>query len=109
MRTITAREHELLDRILRRIDRKATFHAHHRDDGDIAIEIAARNRKTMTQVPPAVLEASTADAVQFQALRGKIKRVYDRMRAPVPPPKTPKVEARKDIAFGFRPSGRGRR
>jgi hypothetical protein len=109
MRTVTTREHQLLERILRRIDRKATFHARLREDGDIEVEVNSKRLSTTTRIRPEVLEASADDVLQFETLRGKIKRVYDRMHVPAPAPKMPKVEIQKDVAFGFRRRGRGGR
>jgi len=108
MRTVTTREHQLLEKLVRRIDRKLSFEAIHRDDGDIELRLNAGRLNTLTQLGPAALEASSTDALQFEALRGKIKRVSDRMRMPAPPPKVPKVEIQKDAAYSFRPGGRGR-
>lgn len=110
MRNVTTRQHQLLERILRRIDRKIAFEAFSREDGDIDLRLTLARLHTTTQLSVTALEASAEDVMQFEALRGKIKRVCDRMRAPAPPPKIPRVEIQKDAAsFGFRPSGRGRR
>ena len=110
MQSVTTREHEVLGRIFRRIDRRATFEAFRRPDGDIDLRFTSGRFSPTAQVGAALLDAAGDDVVQFEMLRGKIKRVFDRMRVPPPPPKIPKVEIQKDIAFGFRPgAGRGRR
>ena len=108
MALATSRENELIGRLIRRIDRKVEFQATHREDGDIELRLQVGRLKTLTQLSPRALEASGADVIQFEALRGKIKRVLDRVRVPAPPPKVPKVEIQKDSGFGFRPGGGGR-
>jgi hypothetical protein len=115
MLTVNAAQIELISRIARKIDRKLSFQAHHLTDGSIEVKLSQGSRKSETRLSDTALDAARDDVVQFEALRVQIKRVYDRMFAPVPPPKTPKVEIQRDIAFGFRPGGqrggpgRGRR
>jgi hypothetical protein len=111
MRNVTTRENQILERLVRRIDRKIAFQAHLCEDGDIEVHLSQGKLNTLTRFSPAALEASADDAMKFEALRAKIKRVCDRMRVPPPPPKAPKVEIQKDVSFGFRPGrgGRGRR
>ena len=75
-------------------------------DGSIEVKLSQGQRKGETRVSGAALEAAHEDVAQFEALRLQVKRVYDRMWAPVPPPKTPRVEINRDIAFGFRPGPR---
>jgi hypothetical protein len=109
MLTVSATQIELMQKIARRIDRKLSLQLHHLADGSIEVKLSQGPRKAETRVSGAALEAAREDVAQFEALRLQIKRVYDRMWAPVPPPKTPRVEINRDIAFGFRPGGqRGR-
>ncbi len=109
MLTVNANQIELMQKIARKIDRKLTFQLHHLADGSIEVKLSHGSRKAETRLSGAALEAARDDVVQFEALRLQVKRVYDRMWAPVPPPKTPRVEVQRDIAFGFRPGGqRGR-
>jgi hypothetical protein len=115
MITVNAAQIELIGRIAKKIDRKLSIQAHHLPDGTIEVKLTQGTRKGETRVSDAALEAARDDVLQFEALRVQIKRAYDRMWAPVPPPKTPKVEIQRDIAFGARsgprsgPPGRGRR
>jgi hypothetical protein len=112
MLTVNAAQIELIQKIARKIDRKLSFQLHHLSDGSIEMKLTQGQRKGETRFNGAALEAAHEDVAQFEALRLQIKRVYDRMCAPVPPPKTPRVEVQRDIAFGFRPGaqrGRGRR
>ncbi|MGH7856834.1 MAG: hypothetical protein ACREQY_05840 [Candidatus Binatia bacterium] len=109
MRGLTTQENEFLGRIVRRIDRKVAVEALRLEDGDVELRLSVGRLNTTTRFGGATLEAAATDAMQFEILRGKIKRVCDRMRMPAPPPKAPKVEIQKDVAFGFRPGGRGRR
>ncbi|MBI2962545.1 MAG: hypothetical protein HYY35_02225 [Deltaproteobacteria bacterium] len=109
MLTVNANQIELMQKIARKIDRRLMFQLHHLADGSIEVKLSHGNRKTETRVSSAALEAARDDVAQFEALRLQVKRVYDRMWAPAPPPKTPRVEIQRDIAFGFRPGGqRGR-
>jgi hypothetical protein len=108
MLTVNAAQIELMQKIARRIDRKLAFQLHHLPDGSIEVKLTQGVRKAETRIPGAAFEAARDDVAQFEALRLQVKRVYDRMWAPVPPPKTPKVEIQRDIAFGFRPSGQRR-
>jgi hypothetical protein len=109
MLTVSAAQIELMQKIARKIDRRLSFQLHHLADGSIEVKLSHRNLKTETRVSGAALDAARDDVAQFEALRLQIKRVCDRMWAPVPPPKTPRVEVQRDIAFGFRPGGqRGR-
>ena len=105
MLTVNASQIELMQKIARRIDRKLSFQLHHLADGSIEVKLTQGTRKGETRVSGAALEAARDDVAQFEALRLQIKRVYDRMWAPTPPPKTPRVEINRDIAFGFRPGG----
>jgi hypothetical protein len=114
MLTVTAKQIDLIRRIVRKVDRKLSFQAHHLPDGSIEVKLSQGPHKAETRLDPATLEVSAEDAVQFEMLRRQVKRVFDRTWAPVPPPKMPKVEIQRDIAFGFRPGGqrgtqRGRR
>lgn len=115
MLTVNAAQIELITRITRKIDRKLSFQAHHLADGTIDVKLTQGNRKGETRLSDTALEAAREDVLQFEALRIQLKRIYDRMWAPIPPPKTPKVEIQRDIAFGFRSGGqrggpgRGRR
>ena len=109
MLTVSAAQIELIQKIARKIDRKLSLQLHHLADGSIEVKLSHGNRKTQTRVSGAAVEAARDDVAQFEALRLQIKRVCDRMWALVPPPKTPRVEVQRDIAFGFRPGGqRGR-
>jgi len=105
MITVNAAQIELMQKIGRRIDRKLSLQLHHLSDGAIEVKLSQGSRKGATRVSGEALEAAREDVAQFEALRLQIKRVYDRMWAPVPPPKTPQVEINRDIAFGFRPGG----
>ncbi|MGH7819667.1 MAG: hypothetical protein ACREQ9_07835 [Candidatus Binatia bacterium] len=105
MLTVNAAQIELIGRIAKKIDRKLSFQVHHLADGSVEVKLSQGARKGETRVSDAALEAAREDVLQFQALRVQMKRAYDRMWAPVPPPKTPKVEIQRDIAFGFRPGG----
>jgi hypothetical protein len=111
MITINANQIELMQRIARKIDRKLSFQLHQMTDGSVEVKLSQGNRKTETRVSGAALEAARDDVLQYQAVRLQVKRVYDRMWAPIPPPKVPRVEIQRDIAFGFRPGGQrgGRR
>lgn len=109
MRPVTPRENQLLDRIVRRIDRRAKFEASAREDGDIDLRLASGRLKTNTQLSATSLEASADDVMEFEALRRKIKRVSDRMRVAPPPPKTPRARMQKELAFTPRSGGRARR
>ena len=109
MRNVTADQTQLLERLIRRIDRKIAFEASILDDGIIELRLTSGKHKTNTRFGAAALESSADDVVQFEALRSKIKRVFDRSRMPGPPPKMPKAEIQKDLAYSFRPAGRGRR
>src|ERR1041384_8602876 len=108
MLTVNAAQIELMQRIAKRIDRKLSLQLHHLPDGTIDVKLAVGPRKAETRVTGTALEAARDDVAQFEALRLQVKRVYDRMWAPTPPPKTPKVEIQRDIAFGFRPGGQRR-
>jgi hypothetical protein len=105
MLTVNAAQIELMQRIARKIDRKLAFQLHHLQDGSIEVKLTHGQKKGETRISGAALEAARDDVMQFEALRLQIKRVYDRMWAPTPPPKTPRVEIQRDIAFGFRPGG----
>jgi hypothetical protein len=107
--TVNAVQIELMQKIARKIDRKLSLQLHHLPDGSIEVKLSQGARKGETRVSGAALEAAREEVAQFEALRLQVKRVYDRMWAPVPPPKTPKVEIQRDIAFGFRPGGQRRR
>lgn len=110
MLTVSASQIEVIRRVVRKIDRKLTFQAHHLPDGTIEVRLSQGSHKAETRVVASAIEAAANDATQFEALRRQIKRVYDRMWVPAPPPKMPKVEVQRDLAFGFRPGGqRGRR
>jgi hypothetical protein len=109
MRTVTPRENAILERIMRRIDRKLAFEAMPRQDGNIDLRLTLNRLSTLMQLSPTALEASAEDAMQFETLRGKVKRVFDRMRVPPPEPKAPRVEIQKDLAFGPRMGHRGGR
>lgn len=111
MITVNANQIELMQRIARKIDRKLSFQLHQRTDGSVEVKLSQGNRKTETRVSGAALEAARGDVLQYEAVRLQVKRVYDRMWALVPPPKVPRVEIQRDIAFGFRPGGQrgGRR
>src|SRR5882757_8524257 len=106
--TVNAVQIELMQRIAKKIDRKLSLQLHHLPDGSIEVKLSQGVKKGETRVSGAALEAAREDVAQFEALRLQVKRVYDRMWAPVPPPKTPKVEIQRDIAFGFRPGGQRR-
>ena len=108
MLTVNAAQIELMQKIARRIDRKLSFQLHHLPDGSIEVKLSQGPRKAETRVSGAAFEAARDDVAQFEALRLQVKRVYDRMWVPPPPPKTPKVEIQRDIAFGFRPGGQRR-
>ena len=108
MLTVNAAQIELMQKIARRIDRKLSLQLHHLADGSIEVKLSQGARKAETRVSGAALEAARDDVAQFEALRLQVKRVYDRMWAPPPPRKTPRVEINRDIAFGFRPSGQRR-
>ena len=108
MLTVNAAQIELMQRIARKIDRKLSLQLHHLPDGSIEVKLSQGVKKGETRVSGTALEAAREDVAQFEALRLQVKRVYDRMWAPVPPPKTPKVEIQRDIAFGFRPGGQRR-
>ena len=105
MLTVNAAQIEMIGRIARKIDRKLSFQIHHLADGFVEVKLSQGSRKGETRLSDTALEAARDDVLQFEALRVQIKRIYDRMWAPVPPPKTPKVEIQRDIAFGFRPGG----
>ena len=105
MLTVNANQIELMQRIARKIDRKLSFQLHQLTDGTVEVKLSQGNRKTETRVSGEALEAARDDVLSYQAVRLQVKRVYDRMWAPIPPPKVPRVEIQRDIAFGFRPSG----
>jgi hypothetical protein len=109
MLTVNANQIEFIRRIIKRVDRKLTFQAHLLPDGTIELKLAQGHHKGETRIAASALEAAGSDVMQFEALRLQIKRVCDRMWAPAPPPKTPKVEIQKDIAFGPRSGGQRRR
>ena len=108
MLTVNAAQIELMQRIAKRIDRKLSLQLHHLPDGTIDVKLSVGPRKGETRVTGTAVEAAREDVAQFEALRLQVKRVYDRMWVPAPPPKTPKVEIQRDIAFGFRPGGQRR-
>src|SRR5262245_41756478 len=99
MLTVNAAQIDLVQKIARKIDRKLSFQLHHLADGAIEVKLAQGARKGETRLSAAAIEAARDDVGQFEALRLQVKRVYDRMWAPVPPPKTPRVEIQRDIAF----------
>ena len=103
--TVNAAQIELMQKIAKKIDRKLSLQLHHLPDGSIEVKLSQGVKKGETRVSGTALEAAREDVAQFEALRLQVKRVYDRMWAPVPPPKTPRVEIQRDIAFGFRPGG----
>jgi hypothetical protein len=110
MRTVTPRQHELLERLVRRIDRKISYEATVREDGGLDVKLSLNRLSTKTQIDADTLEASGEDVLRFEALRSKVKRIFDRLKMPAPPPKIPKVVIQKEAAsFGFRPQFRGRR
>jgi hypothetical protein len=85
MLTVSATQIELMQKIARRIDRKLSLQLHHLADGSIEVKLSQGPRKAETRVGGAALEAARDDVAQFEALLLQIKRVYDRMWAPVPP------------------------
>jgi hypothetical protein len=109
MRILTTQENQIIERLVRRIDRNIAFEAHCRDDGEIELRLSIGRLKTSTQFGVGTLLGSGENAVEFEALRGKIKRVFDRMQVPPRPPKIPKVEIQKDTGYGFRSGNRGGR
>lgn len=114
MLTLNASQIDLIRRLVRKVDRKLSFQAHQLPDGTIEVKLAQGHHKTETRLDAAALSAAAEDATQFEMLRHQVKRVNDRMWAPVPPPKMPKVEIQRDLAFSSRPGAprgmqRGRR
>lgn len=109
MPIVSPRDLERIRRLIRKVHRDLAFESMGRDDGAIDLKLSLGRMHTTTQITSQALEASETDAAEFERLRGKIKRVYDRMRAPEMPKKLPKAEIQKDVSFGYRPSFRGRR
>lgn len=114
MLTVNASQIDLIRRIVRKVDRKLSFQAHQLPDGTIEVKLSQGHHKAETRLDPLALGTAAEDASQFEILRRQIKRVNDRMWVPIPPPKVPKVEIQRDLAFSFRPGGqrgsqRGRR
>ncbi len=105
MLTVTQHQIELIQRLVKKIDRRLAFQAHHMTDGTIEVKLSQGTHKGETRIAAPALEASAEDALQFETLRRQIKRVYDRMWVPPPPPKMPKVEIQRDLAYSFRPGG----
>jgi hypothetical protein len=105
MLTVTQHQIDLIQRLVKKIDRRLAFQAHHMPDGTIEVKLSQGVHKSETRLAAPALEASAEDTMQFEALRRQLKRVFDRMWVPPPPPKTPKVEIQRDLAFGFRPGG----
>lgn len=109
MQTVPTRERETLSRIVRRMNRKASYELIGGADGEIEMHLALGSLRTQTRFTAAALEAAMTDAVAYEQLRGKIKRVYDRMLVPRPPAKMPKVEIQRDLAHSFASHRRGGR
>ena len=109
MPIVSSRDLDRIRRLIRKVHRDLTFESIGRDDGAIDLKISLGRMHTTTQITSEALAASETDVTEFERLRAKIKRVYDRMRAPEMPRKLPRAEIQKDVSFGPRPSYRGRR